>query len=380
MSISISQEQDLLVNTIKRFSEEKVAPLAEKIETTGEYPDELVEQMNNIGIMGLPYETRYGGGGGSTLTMSMAIEELAKVCANTAMVPTTQELGAMPLIIGGNEEQHKRFLPNISTGDWRVAFALTEPEAGSDVASMRTKAERDGDHYVINGVKRFSSYADIANIICVFAKTDPSKGSKGISSFVVNKDETPGITIGKKENKMGFKGFAACEIYFDNVIVPKENLLSEEGKGFKIAMKTLDKTRPLVAAVGVGLAQGALNYAMDYSKERIQFGQPISDFQGIQWMIADMATEVEAARQLVYKAADVIDQDSLDAPLHGAMAKCFATDIAMKVTTNALQILGGNGYMKDYPMERYFRQAKLLQIVEGTNQIQRNVIAKQLLG
>jgi alkylation response protein AidB-like acyl-CoA dehydrogenase len=366
------------MQSVKRFAKEKVAPLAEEIEESGHFPEHLVKMMSELGIIGLPYEMEYEGGGGSLLAMSMAMEELAKVCANTAMVPTTQELGAMPIIVGGSIEQKKKYLPDIAKGTKRISFCLTEPDAGSDVSAMTTRAEFDGENYIINGAKRFSSYADVASLLCVFAKTDVTKGHKGISTFVVDVN-TPGVTIGKKENKMGFKGFSACEVYFDHVIVPKENILGVEGEGFKIAMKTLDKTRPLVAAIGVGLAQGALDYAIAYSKERKQFGQSISEFQGLRWMMADMRTEIEAARQLVYKSATIIDNGEPDAALYGAMSKCYATDTAMKVTTNALQILGGVGYMKEYPTERYFRQAKLLQIVEGTNQIQRNVISGQIL-
>ncbi|MDQ7860937.1 acyl-CoA dehydrogenase family protein [Peribacillus frigoritolerans] len=266
-SYSLSEEQEMIRQSVSRFAEEKVAPLAEEIEESGHYPDELVQMMNKQGIMGLPYETTYNGGGGSLLTMCVAMEELAKVCVNTAMVPTTQELGAMPIVVGGNEEQKRRFLPKISSGDSRVSFALTEPEAGSDVASMRTKADFDGQNYILNGVKRFISYADIADLICVFAKTDTSKGAKGVSAFVIDK-KAPGVIIGKKENKMGFRALTSCEVYFENVVVPAENRLGDEGDGFTIAMKTLDKTRPLVGVIGVGLAQGALDAAIAYTKEK----------------------------------------------------------------------------------------------------------------
>jgi alkylation response protein AidB-like acyl-CoA dehydrogenase len=375
---SLTEEQEMIRLSVRRFAEEKVAPLAGEIEESGYYPDELISLMNKQGIMGLPYETSYKGGGGSLLTMCVAVEELAKVCVNTAMVPTTQELGATPIVVGGNEEQKRRFLSKIASGTTRISFALTEPDAGSDVAAMQTKAIFDGESYIINGSKRFISYADVADLICVFAKTDPSKGAKGVSAFVVDK-RALGVTVGKKENKMGFHAMNSCEVYFENVVVPAENRLGEEGDGFKIAMKTLDKTRPLVGVIGVGLAQGALDAAIAYTKERKQFGKSISQFQGLQWMMADMAMQIEAARQLVYKAASVIDRGESGGAMYGAMAKCFATDTAMKVTTDAIQLLGGVGYMKEFPTERYFRQAKLLQIVEGTNQIQRIVISHQLL-
>lgn len=376
MGYSLTRDQEMLRQSIKKFAVERVLPIASEIEEKG-MPDELVTMLNQQGIMGLPYDVQYGGGGADLLTMCIAIEELAKVCANTAMVPTTQELGAMPIVLAGNQKQKETYLPRIASGEWRVSFALTEAEAGSDVASMRTRADFDGRNYIINGSKRFISYADVANILCVFAKTEVEKGSKGISAFIVERS-APGVTIGKKENKMGFRGFSSCEVYFENVIVPQENLIGKEGDGFRIAMQTLNKTRPLVGAIAVGLAQGALDYAVSYSKERKQFGRPIAQFQGLQWMMADMAIQIEAARQLVYRAATVIDNGEPGVALYGAMAKCFATDVAMKVTTDAVQILGGVGYMKDYPTERYFRQAKLLQIVEGTNQIQRVVISSQL--
>lgn len=378
MTYSLTDEQELLRKSVKRFAEEKVAPLAAEIERSGEYPDELVKQMSALGIMGLPYDTEYGGGGADILTMCLAMEELSKVCANTAMVPVTQELGAVPIVVMGNEEQKQKYLPKIASGEYRISFALTEPDAGSDVASMRTTAVFDGENYIINGAKRFISYADVADVFSVFTKTDHTKGHKGISAFIIDRN-TPGITIGKKEDKMGFKGFNSCEVFFEDVVVPKENLLGKEGDGFTVAMKTLDKTRPLVGIIGVGLAQGALDYAVDYAKIRKQFGNPISKYQGLQWMMADMAMQIEASRQLSYRAATVIGQEGVDSSSLGAMAKCFATDVAMKVATDAVQIVGGSGYMKECPTERYFRQAKLLQIVEGTNQIQRIVIAGQLL-
>ncbi|MFB4163840.1 acyl-CoA dehydrogenase family protein [Alteribacillus sp. JSM 102045] len=377
LDYSLSEEQKMFRQSVRRFAQEKVASLAEEIEESGNYPDELLQMMNQQGIMGLPYETKYNGGGGNLLMMCLAMEELASVCANTAMVPTTQELGAMPIVVGGSEEQKQKYLPKIASGESRISFALTEPEAGSDVASMRTKAHFDGRNYIVNGVKRFISYADVADVMCVFAKTK-TLNEENVSAFIVDKN-TPGITIGKKENKMGFRGFSSCEVYFENVMVPPENRLGEEGDGFKIAMKTLDKTRPLVGILAVGLAQGALDTAIAFTKERKQFGHTISQFQGLQWMMADMAMQIEAARQLVYKSAYVIDQGELGGAKYGAMAKCFATDVCMKVTTDAVQLLGGVGYMREFPTERYFRQAKLLQIVEGTNQIQRVVIANQLL-
>lgn len=369
----------MLRQVIRDFATKELAPRAGEIEETGRVPGEVYQRLVELGVIGMPYPEEYGGGGADLLTTTLAVEELARACANTAMIPATQELAAMPIMVAGNGEQKDRYLPPIASGQLRLAFALTEPDAGSDVAAMRTRADRSptGD-YVLQGGKRFISYADLADALVVFAKTDPTAGHRGISAFFVER-ETKGLRIGKRERKMGFHGFSACEVLFEDVRVPAENRLGREGEGFSIAMATLNKTRPLVAAIGVGLAQGALDQAVQFSKERVQFGQPIASFQGLRFMMADMAMQIEAARQLVYRAAVIIEQEPDKAAMYGAMAKCFATDVAMRVAVDAVQILGGSGYMKDYPVERMLRQAKLLQIVEGTNQIQRVVIAKNLL-
>ena len=294
------------------------------------------------------------------------------------MVALNHELAATPILIAGTEEQKKKYISRVASGETYMAFALTEPDAGSDVAGMKTKAVDMGDYYLVNGAKRYISFAADSDVITLFAKTDTSKGLKGISAFIVEKN-WPGITVGRHEDKMGFRSLQASEVYFDDVKIPKENLLGKEGSGFKTAMLTFDATRPLVASVGIGLAQGALDDAIEYAKVRVQFGKPISENQGLQWMMADMAMKIEAARQLVYKAACLVDQDDVSAPKFSAMCKCFATDVAMSVATDAVQICGGSGYMKEYPFEQRMRDAKLLQIVEGTNQIQRIVISSYLL-
>ncbi|MFZ3102276.1 MAG: acyl-CoA dehydrogenase family protein [Desulfitobacteriaceae bacterium] len=372
-------EQENLRLMVRRLAQEKIAPVAADIDRNSTYPDSLIDLMQQQGLFGIPFPEEYGGAGEGIVTACIVVEELAKVCNNSAMVPANQELGATPILIAGNEAQKAKYLPKIATGEWRVSFAITESEAGSDVAGMKTRAVRDGNFYVINGAKRFISFSDIASVICVFAKTDLNAGHRGITSFIVEKT-TPGITIGKHEDKMGNRGFNSCEVYFDDVRVPVENRLGNEGEGFKIAMGTLDKTRPIVAAIGVGLAEGALQYAVEYSKQRVQFGKPICSFQALQFMMADMAIQIEAARELTYRAARACDNEDPEMAKLGAMAKCFATDTAMKVATDAVQILGGSGYMREYPLERRMRDAKLLQIVEGTNQIQRAIVASKLLG
>jgi alkylation response protein AidB-like acyl-CoA dehydrogenase len=378
MSYNFTEEQVLIQKMVSEVALEKIEPYAAIIDKTGKYPEELKKVLKEQGLLSLPFPEEYGGGGGDCLTTCIVLEELSKVCGNTAMVVATNELGTMPLLIAGNEEQKKKYLTPIASGEAACCFGLTEPDAGSDVASMRTTAQLKDDEYIINGSKQWISFADVSDYICLFAKTDSAKGLNGISAFIVEMNRE-GITIGKKEEKMGFNGFNSCELFFDDLRVPKENLLGGEGKGFRIAMQTLDSTRPLIGAVGVGTAQGALDYAVKYSKKRTQFGQPICNFQGLQFMMADMAMKNEAARQLVYKAACAIDDNHPQMSMFGAMAKCFATDVAVSVTIDSLQVLGGYGYMKEYPMERKMRDAKLLQIVEGTNQIQRVVIARNIL-
>lgn len=379
MSFVLDASQELLQHSARRFARERLADKAAQIEEAGVYPPELYQEMVDLGFMGLPFPVEYGGGGANLLTTCVVLDELARTCANTSILLANQELALMPILLAGTPEQKARWLPGAATGQKVASFALTEPEAGSDVAALSTRAERDGDTYVLSGVKRFISAADLAEVMVVFAKTDPAAGHRGITAFILD-PRCPDVSFGKRERKMGFHGFSSLEVVFDGVRIPVGDRLGEEGEGFRIAMWTLDKTRPLVGAVGAGLAQGALDVAVAYSKTRIQFGRPIAEFQALQFMMADMAMQIEAARSLIYRAAAHIDTGSNNTASLGAMAKCLATDVAMKVTVDAVQILGGSGYMKDYPVERMMRQAKLLQIVEGTNQIQRMVIAKQLLG
>jgi len=315
----------------------------------------------------------------------LIVEEIAKVSAAASLIVAAQELvGMMPILIGGSEEQKQKYLPGIADGDQIAAFALTEPNAGSDAGSMKTRAVREGDKYILSGQKCFITNGSIADVFTVFATTEPKAGLKGLSVFILEKNY-PGITIGKKEHKMGIRGSETTEVILDNCPVPAENLMGKEGHGFKIAMMTLDCTRPVIGAQAVGIAQGALDYAVNYAKERVQFGKPIATFQGIQFMLADMCTKVEAARQLVYKAAHMIENagrnnvSASEVSRFSSMCKLFASDVAMQVTVDAVQVLGGYGYMKEYPLERMMRDAKITQIYEGTNQIQRVVIAKNLL-
>ncbi len=375
----LTEEQQMLRDSVSRIAREKLANIAEENDEKSDVPWKAIEICRENQLFGLPFPEIYGGAGGGIFGLVIALEQLARVCAVTSLAVATQALAAMPILIAGNEEQKKKYLPKLSSAEWIGAFSMTEPGAGSDAGALSTRAVLDGDDYIINGRKCFNTHADVADILTVLAKTASNAGVKGISAFIFASKNARGFSTPRKEKKMGFNGSTTCEVLYEDCKVPKSNLLGEENKGFSIAMRTLDKTRPAVAAVGLGLSQGALEDAIRYSKERVQFGKPISSFQGIQWMLADMAMKVEAARQVTYKAAALADQDSPEAGLLGAMAKCIATDCGMSVSADAVQIFGGYGYMKDYPVERRMRQAKLLQIVEGTNQIQRVVISGHIL-
>lgn len=375
----LTEEQEAMRQMVRRLARERVAPRVAEIDEKEEYPEDLYLLLRDNELMAVSFPAEYGGLGKSLLTSCVVAEELAKVSGDAAMIPVTHDLGSMPLILAGSHEQKQKYLTRMATGEHTAAFGLTEPGGGSDVAAISTRADVEGDYYVIRGSKCFISYADTAKIMSVFAKTDPdADGLKGISAFIFETN-TPGLTLGKKEKKMGFRGCPNFQLFFKNCRIPKENLLGAPGDGFRIAMVTLDYTRPLVAAIAVGIAQGALDDAIQYSKEVFQFGSPIAEFQGPQFMMADMAINIEAARQLVYRAACEIDQGGEDMAKFGAMAKCFATDTCMRVTTDAVQVLGEYGYLQDYNLERRMRDAKLLQIVEGTNQIQRMVVSKRLL-
>ncbi|MCL5960427.1 MAG: acyl-CoA dehydrogenase family protein [Chloroflexi bacterium] len=376
--LALNQGQEILRKNIRRLCEEMIAPRVAEIEETGVFPEDLKQIIRKNGLIGFPFPKEYGGSGGDEVSFCILVEEVARVNGDAMMWVSQNHLGAQPIVIAGSDEQKKRCLPAIASGETMCSFGLTEPEGGSDVAGMRTRAELKGDHYIINGGKRFISFGNMAGYVTVFAKTDPSAGRKGISCFIVEKG-TPGFSAPRVESKMALHSSPTAELVFDNCIVPKENLLGQEGDGWAIAMKTLDVTRPTVAATGLGIAQGAFDAALSYAKQRVQFGQPIASFQAIQVMLSDMATEIEAARMLTYRAAALVDEDDRRMVKFGSMAKYYATDVAMKVTTDAVQIHGGYGYIKDFPVERFMREAKFSQIVEGTNQIQRLVVARELL-
>ena len=380
MAVShLSEDEQALIEAIREIARERVAPRAAEIDHTGQFPWDMKELLAQQDILAMPFPTEYGGIGASELAIVTAIEELSRFCATTGLLLAVQQLGSTPILLAGNEEQKSKYFPRLASGEWLAAFGLTESGSGSDSAAMRTEAVRKGDKYILNGSKRFITNGGLAQVNSIFAITDRQKGTRGISAFIVEKD-FPGFSVGRIEDKMGIKGSQTAELIFSDCEVPAENLLGREGDGFKIAMMTLDRTRPGIGAQALGIAQGALDLAVSYSKQRVQFNHPIADNQGIQFMLADMATKVEAARLLVYNVAEMIDNGEQHFSKYSAMAKMFASDKAMEVTNDAIQVLGGYGYMKEYPAERMMRDAKITQIYEGTNQIQRVVIARELLG
>jgi alkylation response protein AidB-like acyl-CoA dehydrogenase len=365
-------------DTIRQIVTERVAPRAAEIDEKAEYPRDLRELFASHDLFGLPFDTEHGGTGTGALMLNIAIEEVAKACASTALMLMVQELGTMPIKLFGTDEQKSRFLPRCASGEWTPAFALSEPDAGSDPGGMRTRAVRDGDEWVIEGTKNWITNLGIADFYICFAVTDPDAGhSHGISAFIVEGDR-PGFSVGKLEHKMGIRGSPTGQPIFDGVRVPAENLIGNEGEGFKVAMATLDHSRLGVAAQAVGIAQGATDYAAAYAQERQQFGKPIASFQGIQFKLADMESRTAAARELLYRACSKVDAGDADMGKYSAMAKLIASDTAMWVTTEAVQVLGGYGYVNEYPVERMMRDAKITQIYEGTNEIQRLVIARTL--
>ena len=375
-----SDEEAMILDVVRELVAEKVAPRAADIDERGEYPQDIRKLFAENDLLGIPIPTEYGGLGGTFLTYVKVVEEIAKACASSSLIVAVQELGMLPILIGGSEEQKKKYLPKLASGEWIAAYALTEAGSGSDAAgSMRTRAEKRGDKYVLNGQKIWITNGSVADVVCVFAVTDPEKGPNGISAFIVEKT-FPGFKVGKLEKKMGIRGSPTVELVFDNCEVPAENVIGPEGDGFKIAMKVLDKSRPGIAAQALGIASGALDYAANYAKERIAFGKPIGQQQGVGFMLADMKTEVEAARLLLYEAARKCDENAKDVTLWAAMAKLKCGDTAMSVTTDAVQVLGGFGYSVEYPVERMMRDAKITQIYEGTQQIQRLVISRSLVG
>ncbi len=375
-----SEEEAMILDMVRQLVKERVEPRAAEIDANGEFAWDMKALFAENDLLGIPVPAEYGGLGGSFVTYVKVVEEVAKACASSALLIAVQELGALPIMIGGSDEQKRRWLPDLASGKKLAAYALTEPGSGSDAAgSMRMKARRDGDDYVLDGTKIWITNGSVADIVTVFAVTDSTKGPNGISAFVVEKG-TPGFNVGKLEKKMGIKGSPTVELSFENCRVPAANMLGEEGVGFKIAMKVLDKSRPGIAAQALGIAQGALDYAVEYTKQRVAFGKPISQQQGLQWMMADMKVEVESARLLLYEAARKCDENAPDVTTWAAMAKLKCGDVAMSVTTDAVQLLGGYGYSTEYPVERMMRDAKITQIYEGTQQIQRIVIARSMVG
>jgi alkylation response protein AidB-like acyl-CoA dehydrogenase len=376
----LSADQREIRDLVRDLARERVAPRAAEIDKSAEFPWDMVELLREHDLFGLPFDEEHGGTGTGALMVLVAIEELSKVCATTGLLLAVQELGSLGLKLAGTEEQKARWLPRLASGEWLGAYALTEPGSGSDSAAMRTEARREGDEYVLNGAKRFITNAGVAELYTVFAKTDPAAGHAGISAFVVEAS-APGFEVGRIEPKMGIKGSTTGEIFFNDCRIPVNSLLAEEGEGFPIAMRILDRSRPGIGAQGLGLAQGATDYALEYAKTRETMGKPIAEHQLIAATLADMETKCEAARGLLYKCGQLIDEGADGAELTkiSAMAKLYCTDVAMEVTTDAVQILGGYGYIQEYPVERMMRDAKITQIYEGTNQIQRLVIAREML-
>ena len=367
-------------DTLRKFAEDRIAPNAAEADRDATYPRKSFDACVELELPSLGIPVEYGGAGADMVTQAIMAEELARVCASTSLNLLISKLSMLPVLNWGSEELKRRYVPRIASGDTQGSYCLSEADAGSDVAAMRTRAVRDGDHYLLSGTKYWITNAGISDVYTVFAVTDPSEGRRGISCFVVEADW--GVEVAPREDKMGLRGSPTAAVTFDEVSVPAANLVGEEGMGFTIALHTLDRSRPTIGAQAVGIAQGAIDFAAGYMKDRKAFGKPIADFQGLRFMLADMAMQTEAARTLVYRACSLIDagDPEVELTMMGAMAKCFASDTAMSVTTDAVQLLGGYGYVKDFPVERFMRDAKVTQIYEGTNQIQRVVIAKKLLG
>ncbi|MGA5642741.1 acyl-CoA dehydrogenase family protein [Streptomyces cinereoruber] len=377
-----SEEHDMLRESVRALAEAKIAPFAAEVDEEGRFPQEALDALVANDLHAVHVPESYGGAGADALATVIVIEEVARVCGSSSLIPAVNKLGSLPVVLSGSEELKAKFLGPLAKGDAMFSYALSEPDAGSDAAGMKTRAVRDGDFWILNGVKRWITNAGVSQYYTVMAVTDPDKRSKGISAFVVDKDDE-GVSFGAPEKKLGIKGSPTREVYLDNVRIPASRMIGAEGTGFATAMKTLDHTRITIAAQAIGIAQGALDYAKGYVKERKQFGKPIADFQGVQFMLADMAMKLEAARQLTYAAAAKSERVAAGGEkealtFFGAAAKCFASDVAMEVTTDAVQLLGGYGYTRDYPVERMMRDAKITQIYEGTNQVQRIVMARNL--
>ncbi|WP_027723980.1 acyl-CoA dehydrogenase [Tuberibacillus calidus] len=378
MNLLFTEEHDMVRRMVRDFAEKEIAPEVARMEAEDRFPIEVIKKMGELGLMGIPVPEAYGGSGMDYMSYIIAIHEIAKISATVGVILSVHtSVGTNPILYFGTEAQKQKYIPKLARGEWIGAFALTEPNAGSDAAALSTRAVRQGDHYVLNGSKIFITNGGAADVFIVFAKTDPEQGSRGVTAFIVERD-TPGFTIGKAEKKMGLHGSSTVTLQFDGAVVPAENRLGEEGQGFKIAMSNLNFGRIGIAAQALGIAEGALHHAIQYAKDRKQFGKPIGAQQGVAFKLADMATEVEAAKLLVYHAA-FLAQNKQPCTKEASMAKLFASQTAMKTATEAVQIFGGYGYTEDYPVERYFRDAKITQIYEGTNEIQHIVISKQLL-
>lgn len=378
MDYGLTEQQIMIRDLARDIAQKKIRPVAPQYDESEEFPWPVMKAIAEADLFGVYIEERYGGTGGGVLELAIATEEFSKACGGIAVCFAASALGTYPILLFGTDEQKAKYLPDLASGKKIAAFGLTEASAGSDAGAIATSAKKDGDHYILNGIKQWITNGGEAETYTVVAMTDKTKGARGASAFIVEKG-TPGFTFGKKEKKLGIRASATRELVFTDCKVPKENLLGREGMGFIVAMKTFDNSRPGVAAQAVGIAQGALDLAVSYAKQRVQFGKPISSFQGIQFKLADMATEVEAARALVYATARMVDSGAKDISKESAMTKLFASDVAMRVTTEAVQVFGGYGYMRDYPVEKYMRDAKITQIYEGTNEIQRGVIALELI-
>ena len=374
----LPEDHETIRAAVREVCDARVAPHAAEADENAEFPKASYDALRASDFHAPHIPVEYGGAGADALATAIVIEEVARACASSSLIPAVNKLGTMPLILAGSSALKEKYLRPVAAGEAMFSYCLSEPEAGSDAASMTTKAVRDGDYWVLNGVKRWITNAGVSEYYTVFAVTDPTARSRGISAFVVEKADE-GVTFGAPEKKLGIKGSPTCEVYFDNVRIPLDRMIGEEGTGFATAMQTLDHTRVTIAAQALGIAQGALDFAKGYVKERKQFGKAIAEFQGVQFMLADMGMKLEAARQLTYAAAGKSERNDKDLTYFGAAAKCFASDAAMEITTDAVQLLGGYGYTRDYPVERMMRDAKITQIYEGTNQVQRIVMARQLL-
>ncbi|TDD81066.1 acyl-CoA dehydrogenase [Saccharopolyspora karakumensis] len=374
----LAEEHDALRDAVRALAEKEIAPHAAEVDEQERYPKEALEALVKAGFAATHIPEEYGGEGADSVATCIVIEEVARVCGSSSLIPAVNKLGTMPIILSASEDLKKQVLPSIAGGETTASYALSEREAGSDAAAMKTRARLDGDNWVLNGSKCWITNGGVSKWYTVMAVTDPEKGANGISAFAVHADD-PGFTVGPKEKKLGIKGSPTVELYFEDATIPADRIIGEPGTGFKTALKTLDHTRPTIGAQAVGIAQGALDQALAYVKERKQFGKSISEFQGVQFMLADMAMKVESARQMVYVAAARAERGEPNLGFISAAAKCFASDVAMEVTTDAVQLFGGAGYTRDFPVERMMRDAKITQIYEGTNQVQRMVMARNLL-